>query len=130
MQNRNTSSFTHDGRLGDNLLHTESRVINPHPFTLSAYLYGVSYPGGLTAVMSPNLTRSSIFDSLKGKSAYGTTWINRHLMNFTINGLQVGENDSTLIVPDKFTPRTLEIMVASDELRKCDSERRWQLVCS
>lgn len=108
------SSDTHDGRLGHPIVHTGARgAANTYPYTLAAYNFG-AYPGGLTGLYSNNLTRTSVFNALKNRSAYATSWVNRHFMNFTINNLTVGQNDSTVIVPDVNALRTLEITVIAD----------------
>ncbi|MHA1733588.1 MAG: DUF3604 domain-containing protein [Promethearchaeota archaeon] len=108
------SSDTHDGRLGHSIFHTRARALNQYPFSLSAYRYGVHYPGGLTAVYCAKLNRSDVFDALEGRSAYATTWVNRPLVTFSVNGVEVGEQGSEVTVSAKDTPRTVTLFVAAD----------------
>ncbi|MFX0102142.1 MAG: hypothetical protein ACFFCS_21430 [Candidatus Hodarchaeota archaeon] len=108
------SSDTHDGRMGHTLLHNEVRTLLGGPETIVGYKGGIQYHGGLTAVITENLTRQQIFSSLKTKSAYASTWVNRPILNFSIDGLTVGINDSTLIVPSVDTPRNISVFVAID----------------
>ncbi|MBD3352060.1 MAG: hypothetical protein GF364_11290 [Candidatus Lokiarchaeota archaeon] len=110
------SSDTHDGRLGHNILHTDARALNQYPITFSAFRYGVQHRGGLTGLYTDSLSRSNIFHALKNRTGFGTTWINRHLMDFSINGLRVGEQNSTLSVAAVDTVRDLEIFIAADGL--------------
>ena len=104
----------HDGRTGHAILHTEARVLNQYPYTLAAYQYGVPYQGGLTGVYISSLTRQNLFNSLKTRSGYATTWVNRHFVNFSINNLTVGVNDSTVQVPLVNSNRTLDITICLD----------------
>ncbi len=108
------SSDTHDGRLGHSLLHNEMRSVNEDPLTLSAFRYGVEYHGSLTAIMAPELSRESIWNGLKTRSGYATTWVNRHLIDFSINGIPVGVENSTIYVPNKTSARELSMFVAVD----------------
>lgn len=108
------SSDTHDGRIGHNILHTDARAMNQYPFNPSAYRYGVPYPGGLTGVYASQLDRGAVFDALRARAGYATTWVNRHYLNFSINGVPVGTRNSTVTVPSATTPRTVELLVAAD----------------
>jgi hypothetical protein len=112
------SSDSHDGRMGHPIVHTEARgALNVEPFTISEYKFG-AYPGGLIGLFTPNLTRAQIYKSLWNRSAYGTTWVNRHFMNFSINGIRVGRNDSTVSVIDENTSRFLEITIIADGISR------------
>lgn len=108
------SSDTHDGRMGHSNLHTTARTLTTQPYTLAAYQNGVPYPGGLTGLYLPELSREQVFEGLKTRSGYATTWVNRHYMEFSINGVSVGEEDSTIKVSSKTTPRTIEILACVD----------------
>lgn len=108
------SSDSHDGRMGHPIVHTEARgVSHQYPLSIAGYNLG-AYPGGLTGLYANGLNRTQVFESLKSRSAYATTWINRHIMNFTINNVTVGENDSTVQVLDVNTTRFLEITIMVD----------------
>jgi hypothetical protein len=108
------SSDGHDGRMGHPIVHTEARgAAHLHPFSIAGYKFG-AYPGGLTGIYTSKLDRSHIFKALKTRSAYATNWINRHYIDFTINGLPVGENDSTVVVEQKDSTRLLDLTIAAD----------------
>lgn len=109
-----SSSDTHDGRLGHCIVHTDAKAYNQYPFTLAGYRLYHQFPGGLTGVYADELTRSSIFNGLYGRSCCASTWVNRPYIEFKINGLSVGENNSTLDVSNKNSARTIELLVASD----------------
>ncbi|MBD3228908.1 MAG: DUF3604 domain-containing protein [Candidatus Lokiarchaeota archaeon] len=112
------SSDSHDGRMGHPIVHTEARgALHVQPFSISVYKFG-SYPGGLTGLFSRNLTRKSVYESLWNRSAYGTSWINRHYLNFSINGVRIGQEDSTVSVADENSSRFLEITVIADGISK------------
>ncbi|NMC07466.1 MAG: hypothetical protein GYA24_19780 [Candidatus Lokiarchaeota archaeon] len=108
------STDGHDGHPGHTFLHNDARAINQHPFTLSAYRYGIVQPGGLTGLLAPSLSRGTVFNALTTRAAYGTTWINRHYLNFSINGVRVGTADSTATVATPITPRAVNVVVAVD----------------
>ncbi|WP_255197127.1 DUF3604 domain-containing protein [Halorarius litoreus] len=61
-----------------------------------------SYPGGLTAFRAPELTREAVFDALRSRTVYGTTQPDRILVEFAVDGVRVGEQDSEvrLTAPD------------------------------
>ncbi|MFO8020493.1 MAG: hypothetical protein R6U96_17860 [Promethearchaeia archaeon] len=110
------SSDGHDGRLGHPIVHTEARgAAHLHPFSISGYKFG-AYPGGLTGLYTSELDRTHVFNALKSRSAYATNWINRHYMNFSINGQPVGVNDSTVQVANENSTRILKITAAADGL--------------
>jgi len=112
------STDSHDGRMGHPIVHTGARgALHVHPYTLAAYEWGAN-PGGITGLYASSLTRGNVFDSLYNRSAYATTWVNRHFMNFTINNVAVGHNDSTVIVADNTTTRFLEITAIADGICK------------
>ena len=71
-----------------------------------------SYPGGLQAFSAPELTREAIFEALRSRRTYGTTQPHRILVDFSIDGVSVGEQDSTVTVEDRETPREVEVSVA------------------
>ena len=109
-----SSSDTHDGRLGHPISHTEARCFNQYPYTLSGYRVNHPYPGGLTGLYTPSLNRSLIYDALNNRSGYASTWIKRPYLEFRINGLSVGENDSTVYVENKTIERHIEILACAD----------------
>jgi hypothetical protein len=73
-----------------------------------------SYPGGLVAIRAPELSREAVFDALRSRRVYGTTQPNRILVEFAVNGVGVGENDSTVTVEEPSAERTVTCEVAGD----------------
>ncbi|MBN2154172.1 MAG: hypothetical protein JW839_22145 [Candidatus Lokiarchaeota archaeon] len=112
------SSDSHDGNPGHDLLHTSARTLTQQPYTFSAYRYGVVQPGGLTGVLAANLSRASVFGALQARAALATTWINRPFVNFSINGVRVGRQDSTVPLAAPSTPRFVNVVVAVDGLAR------------
>jgi hypothetical protein len=70
-----------------------------------------SSPGGLTAFRAPALTREAVFDALEERRVYATTQPDRILVEFAVDGVAVGEDDSTVSVADG-AERTLSVDVA------------------
>ena len=71
-----------------------------------------SYPGGLQAFSASDLTRDSIFEALRSRRTYGTTQPHRILVDFSIDGVAVGERDSTVAVDARDAPRDIAVSVA------------------
>ncbi len=109
---------SHDGRIGHSLLHTEANNRFQYPYSMMALIggfrYGEEYENGLVGVYAENLTREGIFDALKNRACLGTTHVSRPILNFTINGVSVGENDSTVYINSLTSPREIELFVAAD----------------
>jgi hypothetical protein len=114
------SSDYHGPHPGHSLIHTD-----PHLPTLvevrdQGLGWGLiwrvwnepSYPGGLQAFYAPELTRESIFESLRSRRVYGTSQPHRILVDFRIEGVRVGEQDSTVTVESRKSPRTVSLSVA------------------
>jgi hypothetical protein len=91
-----------------------------------------SYPGGLQAFSAPELTRASIFDAMRSRRTYGTTQPHRILVDFAIDGVAVGERDSTVTVDARETPREVAVSVAGtaplQRVRVIKNNRVWQTV--
>ncbi len=109
------SGDNHDGRLCHSISHTEASAFNQYPYTLSGYRIGHPHQNGLTGIFADNITRRNVFNALYTRSCYATTWVNRHYIEFSINGRSVGgTDDSTLVLPDKSSTREIEILIAAD----------------
>lgn len=112
------SSDSHDGRLGHPILHTDANNIFQFPLTrlglIGYFRFGEELPGGLTGVYADNLTRENVFNSLKSRSCYATTHVSRPILNFTINNVTVGYNDSTVRIATPTTVRNIEVFVAAE----------------
>jgi len=68
-----------------------------------------SYPGGLTGFYAEDLSRESIFESLRSRRVYATSQPHRILAEFAVDGTAVGEDDSTVVADGE---RTVEWLVA------------------
>ena len=108
------SGDSHDGRLGHSISHTDADAYNQYPYTLAGYRLGHAYPNGLAGIFASRLSRSQIFNALKTRACYGTTGVNRHYIEFSINNITVGVNDSTVYVPQVNSTRQIEILVCAD----------------
>ena len=94
------SSDTHDGKLGHALEHTGQNYNAMYPFShLGMFREALIQEGSLTGIITENLSRTNIFYGLKNRSCYGTTHVNRMLLNFSINNYNIGYNRSELKVP-------------------------------
>ncbi|MHA1231632.1 MAG: DUF3604 domain-containing protein [Candidatus Helarchaeota archaeon] len=112
------SSDTHDGRLGHSLLHTKVKTNSNYPLSLlPMFRISLIQEGSLVAVICKNLTRSSIFYGLKNRSCYGTTHVNRMILNFSINGHPIGYNRSEFEVPDINSVENISFTAISDQFR-------------
>jgi hypothetical protein len=107
------ASDNHDGRPGHSISHTPAFVGHQRPYSLWHTRNEHPYPGGLTAVHATDLTRDSIFTALERQLIYACSDYGRPLLNFTINGVGVGDN-STLIVGNMLSSREIQIILAQD----------------
>jgi hypothetical protein len=107
------SSDQHDGRPGHSISHTPAFVGHQRPYSLWHTRNEHPYPGGITAVYASELTRDSIFSALEQQVIFASSDHGRPLLNFSINGVTVG-NNSTLFVSDASTPREIQIILAQD----------------
>ncbi|MHA1231677.1 MAG: DUF3604 domain-containing protein [Candidatus Helarchaeota archaeon] len=90
------SSDQHDGRPGHSILHTDANTRFQYPFTMiglvgGGFRFGEDHKGGLIALYSENLTRESIFSSLKSRSCYGSTQVSRPYIEFSINNVSIAQ---------------------------------------
>ena len=112
------SGDSHDGRIGHSILHTEANNRFQYPSTMmglvGSFRFGEEYPNGLIGVYAENLTRANIFDSLKSRACYATTHVSRPFINFTINGISVGQNDSIVYIPTPTSQRNISLFIAAD----------------
>jgi len=114
------SSDYHGPHPGHSLLHADSHLPSLREWRDQGIGWGLiwrvwnepSYPGGLQAFYAPELTRDAIFESLRSRSVYGTSQPNRILVDFRINGVRIGEDDSTVTVAGDDTPRDVSLTAA------------------
>ncbi len=107
------SSDSHDGHPGHTIAHTDAFIGHQRPMTYWLTRFDKPYPGGITAVYAPELTRSSIFSQLEDRFIYANSDFGRPIVNFTINGIGVGGN-STVQVADPNVFRDIDIFIAQD----------------
>jgi hypothetical protein len=134
------SADYHGPHPGHSLIHAD-----PHLPSLSEWLDdGVgwsnvwrvwnepSYPGGLQAFSAPELTREAIFDALRSRRTYGTTQPHRILVDFSVEGVAVGEDDSTVTVESRSAPREVRVSVAGtaplSRVRVVKNNQSWRVV--
>ena len=72
-----------------------------------------SYPGGLHAFYAPELSRESAFEALRSRRVYGTTQPHRIRVDFSVDGVAVGERDSTVRVDALAAEREIRVSVAA-----------------
>lgn len=108
------SSDTHDGRLGHPISHTKANHVLGYPYSLSGNKMEHGHEGGLTAVYAEELNRDAIFHAFKNRRCYAASWVTRPLMFFEINGVSVGEQNSTVNIPSKTSKRELKIFLCAD----------------
>jgi hypothetical protein len=71
-----------------------------------------SYPGGLQAMYAPALTREAVFGAMRSRAVYGTSQPHRILVEFSVGGVAVGEDDSTVALGSPDDPREVAVDVA------------------
>mgnify|MGYP000082529867 FL=1 len=114
------SADFHGPMPGHSLLHAE-----PHLPALSEWIPGglgwgnvwriwnePSYPGGLVAFRAPELSREAIFESLASRRVYGTSQPHRILVDFAVDGVAVGEQNSRVVLDGPTAERELTLTVA------------------
>jgi hypothetical protein len=91
-----------------------------------------SYPGGLQAFRAPELTRESLFAALRSRRTYGTTQPHRILLSLAVDGVAVGEADSTVVLDAPDDPREVSVSVAGtaplERVRVVKNNRPWRTV--
>lgn len=109
-----SSADTHDARLGHSLTHIDNYGTN-YPFsTFEFFRASMPFPGGLAACWSEELTREEIFESFKSRRVYATTHVSRPFVQFSINDVSPGTDESTVIVSNSTSNRHIIVEVAID----------------
>ncbi|MFC4357245.1 DUF3604 domain-containing protein [Halobium salinum] len=116
------SADYHGPHPGHSLIHTRPHLPSLHDWVQAGLGWSnvwrvwdeQSYPGGLVAIRAPELTREAVFDALRSRRVYGTTQPNRTLVEFTVDGVGVGEAESTAVVDDPTAEREVTVEVAGD----------------
>lgn len=110
------NSDSHDGHPGHAICHKATHYPDTYPVLSWTPRYGHPYPGGLTGVWTEEHTRKGILNSIRELRVLGTRAPYRPIIHFSINGQMVGENNSTLSLPSKTTPRNIQLDVFRDGL--------------
>lgn len=116
------ASDEHDGHPGHSLSHTAARVGHQRPMTRWRCRIGHPYPGGLTAVYAPELTREAVFSALERGHIFAGSDHGRPLLSFTVNGVPVGaaeaegggDSSGNVSVADPSSPRVIRIFLAQE----------------
>jgi hypothetical protein len=112
------SSDQHDGRLGHPILHTDANTRFQYPYTsmglIGGFRFGEEYEGTLTGLYCDNLTRNGVFDALKQRSCYASTHVKRPIIDFSINGVSVGRDNSTVYIDSLDYSPYIEVFIAID----------------
>lgn len=97
----------------------------PGGYHRSPYL-NLSLKGGLTGVITENLSRRNIFKALKNRHCYATTGA-RILLNFTVNGIMMG---SALPYNKLESPNNVSFEVnGTDKIKLVELLKNNQTVC-
>ncbi|NHI91950.1 MAG: DUF3604 domain-containing protein [Candidatus Lokiarchaeota archaeon] len=103
----------HDGHPGHSLSHTDAYIGHQWPFSIYHARNGHPYSNGLTAVRATSLTRDGIFTGLQNERIYACSDYGRPYLNFSINGVFVGDGSSVTIATNT-TQRNISIFLAQD----------------
>jgi len=115
-----SSSDYHGPHPGHSLIHTTPHLPSWREWREGGLGWGLiwrlwnerSYPGGLQAFRAPELTREAVFDALRSRAVYGTTQPHRIIVDFAIDGVQVGEQDSRIRLSAADAQREVSVAVA------------------
>ena len=110
------SGDSHDGHIGHSIQHTSNHNFQG-PLSWTNLFGGAiranhHHPNGMVAIRAPSLTRESVFDSLWSRSCYGVRGVSRPYLEFQINGVQAGQDDSTVYLSTANDTRTISFTVA------------------
>ncbi|MFW5780817.1 MAG: DUF3604 domain-containing protein, partial [Bacillota bacterium] len=117
------NSDSHDGHPGHPICHKGSHYPNQYPVLNWIARGGHPYPGGLTGVYlnRDEFNRKGIMQEIRNGSVVATRAPFRPVIDFSINGMNPGQNNSTLQVPDTISNRDIRVQVLRDGL-----ELGWQ----
>jgi hypothetical protein len=115
-----SSSDYHGPHPGHSLIHTSPHLPSVREWREGGLGWGLiwriwnerSYPGGLQAFRAPELTREAVFDAFRSRAVYGTTQPHRIIVDFAIDGVRVGEQDSRVELPSAEAERDIAVTVA------------------
>ncbi|MGV9169048.1 MAG: DUF3604 domain-containing protein [Promethearchaeia archaeon] len=105
---------SHDGFPGHSITHTGAYAGHQYPLTMDYARSSHPYPSGITGVFSDNLSRESIFSALYSRRTIACSDYGRPYVTFGINGVQLGENNSTVVLANASEQRTISVFIAND----------------
>ncbi|WP_136688546.1 DUF3604 domain-containing protein [Halorhabdus amylolytica] len=114
------SADYHDARPGHSLLHADAHLPSLSEWREKGIGWGLiwriwnepSYPGGLAGIHATELSRETIFESLRNRQVYGTSQPHRIRVEFAVNGTRVADPDSTVTVDSPTAEREVSVAVA------------------
>jgi hypothetical protein len=114
------SSDYHGPHPGHSLLHAEPHLPALAEWRSDGLGWGnvwrvwdePSYPGGLQAMYAPELTREAVFESMVRRRVYGTSQPHRIAVDFRVDGVRFGDQDSTVTLPTPDAAREVTLDVA------------------
>lgn len=112
------NSDSHDGNPGHALCHKAAHYPNQYPVFGWFARGGHAYAGGLTGayIDKSDFDRKGIMDSIRNGSVVATRAPFRPVIDFSVNGLRPGQDESTLYVPQRTTERNIQVQVLRDGL--------------
>lgn len=110
------NSDSHDGHPGHCICHKASHYPDQYPILSWTPRYGHPYPGGLTGAWVENFNREGVMNSIREGKVCGTRAPYRPVVNFSVNGVMVGENDSLTTVSGDTDPRNIKFQLIRDGL--------------
>ncbi|WP_181686892.1 DUF3604 domain-containing protein [Halorhabdus salina] len=114
------SADYHDARPGHSLLHADAHLPSLKEWREKGLGWGLiwriwnepSYPGGLVGIYASELTRETVFESLRDRQVYGTSQPHRIRVEFEINDTHVADSDSTVTVEGETAELQVSITAA------------------
>ncbi|MFO8017292.1 MAG: DUF3604 domain-containing protein [Promethearchaeia archaeon] len=110
------NSDGHDGHPGHAICHKATHYPDQYPILSWTPRYGHPYPGGLTGAWVENFNRDGIMESIRKGKVCATRAPYRPIVNFSVNGVMVGENDSLTTVQNNTSERNIEFQLFRDGL--------------
>ncbi|MGV9204154.1 MAG: DUF3604 domain-containing protein [Promethearchaeia archaeon] len=110
------NSDGHDGHPGHAICHKASHYPDQYPVLSWTPRFGHPYPGGLTGAWVEDFNRAGVMSSIREGKVCGTRAPYRPYVNFSVNGVMAGENDSLTTVATKTTDRNIKFQLVRDGL--------------
>lgn len=105
---------SHDGKLGHSLSHTRAFIGHQYPYTYLLSRVSKIYPSGVTGAFVSELTREGVFDAYYSRRVISNSDFGRPYIQFSINNVIVGQDDSTVFVSNATSNREIKVLLAQD----------------